>query len=414
MRLERDGDAVDKFETLTTADPAAPAAEKAWQQAGDVYFRAGHYEEAKRSYEGLLGNFTGSSVAAMGLLRIAQCDYNAGRDTDAIEGFSRVTDRFPTHALAEEARRGIEQALYRLGHSADGEAALAELVAKFPGSAFAADAQFEIAVRQYDAQDYASAAEAFRRMVTQFPGASSSVRAQYLMGDSYSRAGDEKSANNAYEQFLVFFPESEYRSEVRLRLGVAKFSAGEYMPAAIDFTTIVSDSSASEVRSAALYNLALCRRLLDDETGAQQALEEFESLYSGNERSGDVAFQLAEIHNKAERTQEATDAYLRALEAGLDPLVNVEAYYRLGEAREKLGDIHGAMRAYRGTLKAIDRSDPFRLAAVARMVAVHEDDKDYANAIKAYRDLIKYSKDEDVVVAATERLSQLQAGGTQR
>jgi TolA-binding protein len=325
-----------------------------------------------------------------------------------------MSDQFPDHALAVEARKGIEQALYRLGSGDDGESALSELVERFPGSTFAADAQFEIAVRRYDAKDYAGAAEEFRRVVTQFPGASSADRAQYLMADSYSRAGDENSAKLAREQFLVFFPESEYRNEVRLRLGVARFGAGDYMRAAVDFTSILADSADAEIMGAALYNLALCRRMLEDDAAAAEALEEYESKYKGDDRAADVAYQLADIYNTADRKAEAADAYLRALEAGLDPEFKVEAYYYLGACRESLGDIDGALRAYKGARRSKDGSNPFRLTAVARMASIYEDRTELDAAVKAYRDLVRNSKDEDVVVAAQARVSELEAAGAKR
>ncbi|MCH7549721.1 MAG: tetratricopeptide repeat protein, partial [Candidatus Krumholzibacteriota bacterium] len=366
LRLGQDGDAVDRFETLTNEFPAEAIAEKAWLRAGDVYFRAGHYDDAKQSYTGLLNNFGGSTGAALGALRIAQSDYNAGHDAEAIEGFSQVINRFPDHALAEEARAGIEQALYRLGRSTDGETALAELVARFPSSAFAADAQFEIAVRRYDNGDYEDAAEAFRRMITQFPGGSSADRAQYLMADAYSRAGDEGSARLAYEQFMSFFPDSDYRNEVRLRLGVARFASEDYMRAAVDFTAILDDSTSPDIESAALYNLALCRRVLGDDAAALEALEKYARSYPRDEREGEVAHQTAEIYDVTGRTAEAAAAYLRALEAGVDPILKIEVYYRIGACRETLGDSDGAMRAYEGAARGEDRSSPFRLTSVAR------------------------------------------------
>ena len=93
VRLDRAGDAVDRWEAIVRFDPQAEIAEKAWARAGDLYFQAEQYEDAKRCYQGLLENFAGSSAGALGLLRIAQCDYNAGRDAEALAGYRSACER---------------------------------------------------------------------------------------------------------------------------------------------------------------------------------------------------------------------------------------------------------------------------------------------------------------------------------
>jgi len=409
LRLGLDGDAVDRFDKLTSEFPTIKIAEKAWTRAGDVYFRSGHYEEAKRCYTGLLEHFADSDVAAVGMLRIGQCDYNAGRNSEAIETFSAVIDRFPSHPMAGDARRGIEQAMYRLGQSEDGMETLTELVERFPGSSFAADAQYEIAARMYDEGDYEGAAEAFRRVVSQFPGYASADRAQYLMADALDRAGQSEAADLAYEQFMTFFPESEMRHEARLRTGASRFADGDYMSAAVEFTSIMEDSVPAEIAAAALFNLALCRKMLSEPADAIEALENYKKTYGNDERAKDVSFELAELYDDAERTQEAADQYLAALEADIDGERKIVAYYRLGACRETLEDFDGAMRAYAGARRQPDRSNVFRLTALARAAGIYESRGEYSKAIKSYKDISLNAGDSELGVIAKQRISELES-----
>jgi len=408
-RLGHEGDAVDRWEELVAIDPKAPLAESAWVRAGDVYFQSGHYDDAERCYRGLLDNFAESRVAAVGMLRVAQCEYNAGHDAEAIAAFSEITARFPDHPVAKEATRGIEQALYRMGQGPEGDARLAELVEKYPTSAFAADAQFRIAMGEYDSKRYAEAAEDFRRVISQFPSYSSADRAHYLMADSYAQAGDAEKAELAYDQFLIFFPQSEYRNPVRLRLGAARFAKGDYMRAAVDFSGVLTDSTSSEVRSAALYNLALCKRMMQDDTGAQAAFTSYRDEFGDDKRAADIAYQLAGINAAAGRDSAAADEYEHALRAHPNAQLTTELYYRLGACREKLGDSDGALAAYAKSMKSGDKSGAFRLSAVARVAAIHEGRKEYKKALVAYRDLIANAKDSELVVAAKQRASELEA-----
>ncbi|MGD8413541.1 MAG: tetratricopeptide repeat protein, partial [Candidatus Latescibacterota bacterium] len=246
-RLQQTGDAVDRWEALVEADPASEISERAWVRVGDLYFQAEYYEDAKRCYQGLLDNFAQSRAAALGMLRLAQCDFNAGQDQAALQMYSEVIARFPGTGIAREAEKGMEVALYRLGQSEEGGQVLEELVEQYPTSAFAADAQFEIAMRRYEAEDYEAAAEEFRRVVSQFPSYSAADRAHFLMAESYHQAGQEAEARNGYEQFLMFFPESEFQQTVRFKLGTIRFVEGDYMQAAVDFSTVLETDAPEEI-----------------------------------------------------------------------------------------------------------------------------------------------------------------------
>jgi TolA-binding protein len=414
QRLGQSGDAVDRWDEVTGIDPASPIAEKAWTRAGDVYFTTGHYDKARHCYQGLLSNFGDTQGAAVALLRLAQCDYNTKLYSDAVEAYSEVISRFPDHPVVGDAKKGIEQALYQLGQGKDGDAMLAQLVEKYPTSSFAAQAQFEIALRRYQAGDYEASAEAFRRVVSQFPSYSDADRAHYLMADSYSRAGKTAEARAACEQFVSFFPKSEYVGPMQLQLGASRFAEGDYMRAALDFTSVLSDSTAPEVKSAAQYNLALCHRMLGEPDKAAEMLEAYRTANPRDERSAEVAHQLGIIHEEAGRFDKAAAEYSRALEQKMPGAALVEIRYRLGLCREKQGDEKGAIAAYALAASYSEKADTYRLSAIARSAALHEKHKDYALALAAYRDLIKNATDPEIVVAAKERANELQSAGAKQ
>jgi TolA-binding protein len=396
-RLSRTGDAVDRWEDLVTENPSAEIAERAWSRAGDVYFQADHYEDARRCYRGLIDNFPQSRATALGMLRLAQCDYNAERDEEALEGYSAVIALFAGTGIAAEAQRGIERALYRLGQRGDGAEVLTQLVERFPTSAFAADAQFEIATRRYEAKQFREAADEFRRVVSQFPSYSAADRAQYLMADAYSQAGELEQARLGYEQFLTFFPESEFRITVRFRLGSLRFDDENYMQAAVDFTTVLEGETSDEIAAAALFNFALCQRMLGATVEAKAGLERYRERFPKDERAAQVAYQLGDIYENTGEFEKA------------DKGLVTELNYRIGTCREQLADDAGAIKAYKKAIASKSRTDAFRLSAVARCAALYEKSGDYQLAIGAYRDLIKHAEDPEIVLAAKERASQLEA-----
>jgi TolA-binding protein len=414
LRLERAGDAVDRWEAIVRDSTTSPLAERAWARAGDVYFQAERYDDARRCYEGLLKHFAGSSAASIAALRLAQCDYNAGRDAKALEGFSAVIEHYPGTPAAREAGHGTERALYRLSRSPNGADVLAKLVEQYPGSAFAADAEFSIARRYYDQKSWAAATDHLRRVVSRFPGYSGAPNAQFLLADAYAQAGQKDDARQAWEQFLAFFPESELASAVRFRLGLMQFEAKDYAQAAVAFTRVLDDSAGIEVRSAARYNLALCQRLLGQTDEARAGLEQYRKEFPGDARAADVAFQLGDLDDLGGRPADAAKRFEEAL--AYQPPVNLalEIQYRLGRAREQSGDVEGALTAYQRASLMGALTQPFRLSAVARCAALYEARKDYSRAVTSYRDIMRNAKDPELVAAATDRVSRLEAGARKR
>jgi TolA-binding protein len=311
--------------------------------------------------------------------------------------------------VAREAERGMERALYRLGQRDDGVDVLAELVETYPTSSFAADAQFEIAMRRYDAKQFIEAAEEFRRVVSQFPSFSSADKAHFLMADSYTQGGSHGDARDAYEQFLMFFSESELRTTVRFRLGSLRFDDGDYMRAAVDFSTVLEEETSEEIAAASLFNMALCRRMLGETDPAQTALERYRKLYANDERTADVAYQLGDIYDIGGQTEMAAKEYRKALKSKPGKTLAIELHYRLGVCSETLNDDAAAIKEYKKAIASKSKSDAFRLSAVARCAALYEKSGKYKQALAAYRDLIKNAKDPELVVAAKERATQLEA-----
>jgi TolA-binding protein len=262
-------------------------------------------------------------------------------------------------------------------------------------------------MRYYEAESYPEAADAFRRVIRQFPSYSQADKAHFLMADAYSKAGSDADAQLAYEQFLMFFPESEFRATVRFRVASMRFDAGDYMRAAVDFSTVTEEETTPEIAAASLFNLAMCRRMLGQTGEALETLQRYRSLYPKDDRAVDVAYQLGDIHENAGRTKEAIDEYEAALTLGAGDLAP-ELHYRLGTCRETLGDEAGAITAYDKVIATKNKRAAVRLSALARCAAIYEKNGEYKKAIVVYRDLVQNAEDPELIVAAKERVEQLE------
>src|SRR5205814_1001579 len=121
-------------------------------------------------------------------------------------------------------------------------------------SALAADAQFQIARRDYREKRWTAAMEGFRRVVSGFPGYSGADQAQLLMADAANEAGQPEQAEQAWQQFLSFFPSSPARATVQFRLGMTSFQRKDWMQAGVYFTSVLAESTATELAQASRYN----------------------------------------------------------------------------------------------------------------------------------------------------------------
>jgi TolA-binding protein len=246
-------------------------------------------------------------------------------------------------------------------------------------------------------------------VVSQFPGFSAADQAQFLLADSYAQAKQADEAQRAYEQFLSFFPGSDLRPTVQFRLGLMQFEEKDFSRAAVSFTLALQDSASPEVTAATLYNLALCHRLLAQGDEARAELERYRASFPGDARAAEVAYQLGDLADAAGKPEEAAREFEAGLAAHPPAALAPELAYRLGRAREQLADASGALKAYVQASLTGGRSDPFRLSAVARCAALYESKRQYSRALESYRDLIRNAKDRELIAAATERASQLEA-----
>jgi len=164
-----------------------------------------------------------------------------------------------------------------------------------------------------------------------------------------------------------------------------------------------------EVHAAALYNLAMSHRILGNRESALTALEDYRRRESADvERNVAVARTQGEICQEMGRLGSATKYYREAIEQGADMEQTVELNYLAGLCLKEIGDIDGALMAYAESIASPDKTNSFRLSALAHTADLHEQGGNFDGALTAYRDLIKHATDPTLVAAAQNRVEQLE------
>ena len=409
VRLGRPGDAVDRWQMITATAPASPEARKTWLRSGDILFQAGHFDKARQQYTSLMQHFPDAQDQAAATLRLGRCDYNEGKGEAALTRFREVAANFPSSTEAVEATEGITNILYTLGSEGD-PAFLQELVSSYPGSPLAPEAGYELARQVFETGDFAAAAAAFDDLCGKYPRYSAADRNFFFAAESWEKAGSVARARTGWDSFLKYFPHSELAPAALFRLANIRFNDGQYSVAVQDFNKVLSMAAEVEIQAAAIYNLAMCHRILGNQDQALATLLQYHSPEAvADERRIAVARSLGEVHQEMGHLREAARQYQLAAELGASQEEAVELNYLAGICLKEAGDFQGALGAYAQSIASPDKANNFRLSALAQTADLQEQDGNFSGALAAYRDLIENAADPALVGAATDRVTQLEA-----
>lgn len=409
VRLGRAGDAVDRWSLITGEAPQSPEARKAWLRSGDILFQAGHFDEARQQFNALMENFPDQAAQAAATLRLGRCDFNEGNGRAALAQFRRIETTYPESAEAAEAVEGITQILYALGRDGD-SSALQELAGNYPASDLAPEAGFELALQVYTAGDFALAAGMFDDLCGKYPRYSAADRNFYYAADAWEKAGEIDRARSGWAGFLDYFPHSELAPAGLFHLAAIRFTDGQYNVAVQDFRRVLGMPAEDEIHAAALYNLALGQRILGDPEAALSALEQYRaSRFEADGREVAVARTMAELNRELGRPRQAAELFQEAVALGALPEETVELNYLAGACLREAGDFAAALGAYARSIDSADKSNSFRLSALAQTADLHEQKGDFKGALAAYRDLIINATDPALAGAAQDRVNQLEA-----
>lgn len=409
VRLGRAGDAVDRWGLITAQAPQSPEARKAWLRTGDILFQAAQFDEARQQFTALMDNFPDQEAQAAAILRLGRCDYNEGKGREALARFRRIEADYPASAEAAEAVEGITQILYALGRDGD-SSALKELADGYAASDLAPEAGFELALQVYTAGDFTLAAGMFDDLCGKYPRYSAADRNFYYAADAWEKSGDRDRARAGWTGFLDYFPHSELAPAGLFHLAAIRFTDGQYSVAVQDFRRVLDMAAEKEIHAAALYNLALGQRILGDREAALAALEQYRaSEFEVGGREVAVARTMAELNRELGHPRRAAELFQEAVALGTADDEAVELNYLAGACLREAGDFAAALGAYARSIESTDKSNGFRLSALAQAADLHEQKGNFKGALAAYRDLARNATDPALAGAAQDRVNQLEA-----
>jgi len=247
------GDAVKVWEKLVKTFPSSPRAAEAAFRAGDLYARAGRYQDAQALLAWVLESHPHHPRAPEALFQLGQIHYNQGNFQAAIVTYEKFLQLYPHHPLKGAVQRAMEQVYYAL--SFQDTTRVKEFGKKFASSDLAAQALFDRAAALYEQGEKAEAARVFEQVAMDFPKSPLAEKALMNAAQIYMALSMWKEAASAFEKYFTFF--NERREHALFGYGTVLIQMGKYPKAISVLETFRKEFPEAEMMPDVMKNLAV-------------------------------------------------------------------------------------------------------------------------------------------------------------
>lgn len=214
---------------------------------------------------------------------------------------------------------------------------------------------------------------------------------EYWRARALMKVRQENPAIVFYEKGIQKFPNSKYTPQARYELGMAYFQEKQYEKAAVQLRSALEANPANSMAPEAQYTLGVCLVGLGK---TDKAIVEFGKVRKNYAAVGEVVakaeLQLARLYldrrNYGAATQRAQYVIQEYGHSDLAP----EAQLLLGDIALKQGRRRTAIAAYEKVCEKYPKSRE-AVEAQFKIAKIYRDEKNYGEAAKAYRDLLRIS-----------------------
>jgi tetratricopeptide (TPR) repeat protein len=293
---------IEQYRTLMREEPQSTNAKRAAWRVGDIYRMEGWYQEALAAYQHALGLSDQDSYDAnRALLGLGYALRGLGKWKDSVQALDNVQKHTTDPSLVMFASLGQAHSLYRLGRIQEADVLFQGLAGRWP-ALFRKDPY--ALLRYADTADERHRPAVMREQLlclyNLYPSRPEHPFALAHIADSYKDAGRWKEAKFFYAALLNQYPDAPIAAAARLRFADVE---GRRDP----------EKSLVNLRqtvAAQLANMPLAPgELFDPLQLFEKSARQYEKLAVGSE----ALFHLAETLERAERNDEALDAYERVV-----------------------------------------------------------------------------------------------------
>jgi len=314
---------------------------------GDMHYRTGDYEDAKKAYRRFLENSAayGTDFFNLAHYNIGYCAFKAGEYTESLTAFRKFTS-----ASQVDDRRKAD-AWLRIGDLHLVGKDYNRAVESYAKAIETDDANNDYALFQQAmafgyADDFKRKAQKMAELLNSSPETSLAAAAYFELGNARFLENELTPALEAFNTTIENYPQSPYRKKALLQRGLVEYRLERY-DEAIDTYKLVVDEYGVDAESqeaiATLKNIYLDLGRVDDYTKWLSNVPDYEVSPS---EIDSLTYQSAEnlvADGNCDKAMPAFKDYLTKFPKGL---FTTHANYYLGECAFRKNDFDSALEAF--------------------------------------------------------------------
>lgn len=237
-------------------------------------------------------------------------------------------------------------------------------------------------------KNYSNKIATLEKLISQYPNSEYVDDAFYEIGRSYIMLNNDNSAINAFQRLLDRMPNSTLAPKAALEIGMVYLNASRYEPSIAAFKKVITTYPGTQEAQTALESLETVYIEINDVASyiAYTKSIGVSSANTSSAREDSITFVAAERQYMNSNYQQAItgmQSYLKKFCPG--GRYCTTAQYYLADSYYQSGNKQSALQAYDAVLKIT--GNPYIEEAALRSAEITYDNKDYASALRYFRQL---------------------------
>jgi TolA-binding protein len=410
MKLKKFDEARLTFQTFALSNPSSPRAPEAWWKVGETFVATNNYREAALAFERLKAFHPKSKQAPDALLKSAEYFSLAGERDNARRVLRIILQEYGSSTAALSARTSLARIYFEEGNP---EQARNEL----------------------------------RRVIDGDPSPEARAQALLVLGNIHQSTGNTEEARAAYQEITTKYRTSSALPGAYVSLGQLLAASGEHSAAVENLKKALAEKSLSDTSliHEALLALGDEQTALKDYPGAVSSYERALALRPAGEQASQVLWKCARASALGKNYRKSNEACARILKSPGSESLRRRAHLRqalnaqeqknfeqsvqlfLSYAEQNPDDPAAAKALFRAaTITQQDLRDPRKASvlfdvlafrpqrtpladdALAGSALCNEQAKEFARAVKLYREIPERYPGSDRIAEAEKRALMIQ------
>jgi tetratricopeptide (TPR) repeat protein len=364
---------------------------QAYLGKGDCLYAQAEYKQAIAVYEEVLSRFSAENIPPdisdklhYGL---AWAFLKEGEFKPAIEEFQKIARQTEDKIVKVSALCQIGDAYQDSGEYLKAQETYDNILKDYPDSFYGDYVQYQLGITLLKLSNYEGAILAFKALKKNFPDSKLTDDAYYALGLAYFQRQDYNASKETFEKFADDFKDSALRPQAMYLLGTSLYNLAKYSEAAAAFRDVIRFyGHDTQLAQKAEYEIADCYYQMGNE---KEAIERFKALrarYPDSSLSAEVVWWLGEFYYRQKNLELAQRYFFSIIKDFPNSSLVADAYYVLGSIYTEEAKYEEAIDHFKTAMQT-GKSDLTGQAAIAVADIYLKQDK-FDAALKTYQQVL--------------------------